>query len=120
MPSPGTTAATAYDAPMLSYERRIVAALLTSTDPAQARSIGTYVGSSLAAMPEVLRAGIAGLSVALGAWATLRRLAGRSRTDAAELAWLEAHPVGLVRQWLRALRSLVMFAEQESLELAER
>ena len=105
---------------MLSYERRVITALLTSSDPAEERSISSYVGSSLAAMPEILRFGIAAISVALGAWSALRRLVGAGRSGPAEVAWLEAHPVGLVRQWVRALRSLVMFAEQEHLELAER
>ena len=34
----------------------------------------------------------------------------------ATLAWIEDHPIGLVRQWARAIRSLVLFAENEMLE----
>jgi len=40
------------------------------------------------------------------------------RPDPQLLEWLEGHRVGLVRQWARALRSLVLFAEQEMLEAA--
>jgi hypothetical protein len=104
---------------MLSYERRVVAALLTDADPARSRAVTGFVGGSLGAMPEHLRLGISGISIALGAWSGARRAVGRGRSGADEVAWLEDHPVGLVRQWLRALRSLVTFAEQESLGDAE-
>lgn len=105
---------------MLSYERRVVTALLTTPDPAEAESTRSYVAGALGAMPEVLRLGISGLSVLLGAWASARALVGRRRSGADEVAWLQHHPIGLVRQWVRALRSLVLFSEQEARELAER
>jgi hypothetical protein len=105
---------------MLSYERRVVSALVTNPDDAQATATEAYVAGALGAMPEILRFGISGLSVALGGWAALRSIAGRRRDDAAEVEFLETHPIGLVRQWVRALRSLVLFSEQEALQLAER
>lgn len=104
---------------MLSYERRVVASLLTGADPDRAASVTGFVAGSLGAMPEHLRLGISAISVGLGAWSALRRTVGLGRSGEAEVAWLEEHPVGLVRQWLRALRSLVTFAEQESLADAE-
>ncbi|HEX7132657.1 MAG TPA: hypothetical protein VF228_08780 [Iamia sp.] len=102
---------------MLPYERRVVDALLSSDDPEVRRAVTEHVGATLAAMPEVLRAGIAGETVLLGTWSAARRR-GRATATAAvdDLAWLDGHPIGLVRQWVRALRSLVLLAEQEILQ----
>lgn len=97
---------------MLPFERRIVDALTAGTDPAHRDAVIDHVDAALTAMPEVTRAGIAGESVLLGGWAAARSRR-RPSSPAADLAWLEAHPVGLVRQWVRALRSLVLFAEHE-------
>lgn len=102
---------------MLAYERRVVDAFLTSDDPERRRAVSEHAGAALAAMPEFIRLGIAGETVLLGSWSALRRR-GRPIDPSAELAWLEGHPVGLVRQWARALRSLVLFAEQEMLSTA--
>src|SRR5918999_1760051 len=93
-------------AAMLSFERQVVDALLAS--------VADHVDGVLRDMPEHVRAGIAGQSVLLGAW-----WAARSRLPASELGGpalietLEASPVGLVRQYIRLLRSLVLFAEHE-------
>jgi hypothetical protein len=103
---------------MLSYERRVVTAMITTPDPVIRESVVQFVGGSLGAMPEFLRAGITLITVVIGSWSGLRSLVGRTRTPAEELAWLEEHPIGLVRQWARALRSLVLFSEQEQLEAA--
>lgn len=102
--------------PMLPYERRVVDALLTTTDADQRRTVTDFVSGALGAMPELLRLGIWGISVLLGCWATVRDAVGRRPEPAAEVAWLDSHPVGLIRQWVRALRSLVLFAEQETIE----
>lgn len=102
---------------MLAYERRVVAALLSTDDPGRRRAVEDHVSGALAAMPEIIRLGIAGETVALGAWSTVRHR-GRVWDGQAEVAWLDGHPIGLVRQWLRALRSLVLFAEQEMLSAA--
>ena len=101
--------------PMLPYERRVVAALLTTTDPGQQRTVTEFVGDSLGAMPEILRFGISFLSVGLGAFAAVRDTLGRRPDPSAEVIWLDTNPIGLVRQWVRALRSLVLFAEQETI-----
>lgn len=92
--------------------------MITTDDPRIRAEVVSFVGGSLAAMPEFLRAGITAISVGVGSWARARRLVGAGRSDADQLTWLETHPIGLVRQWARALRSLVLFAEQEKLEAA--
>lgn len=103
---------------MLSYERTVVAALLTTDDARIRTEVTDFTANSLAAMPPHLRAGIAGISVILGAYDRARRLVGVRRSPAAQVAWLDEHPVGLVRLWVRALRSLVLFSEHEKLEAA--
>lgn len=100
---------------MLAYERWVVDALLGTDDPAIRRAVTEHVAAELAAKPEHLRAGLVGETVLLGVWSRARRR-GRPLAAADELAWLEHHPIGLVRQWVRALRSLVLFAEQEMLQ----
>lgn len=104
---------------MLTYERRVVDALLSSDDPARRQAVADHVAAELAAKPEVLRAGLVGETVLLSAWSVARRR-GQPLRPADELAWLERHPIGLVRQWVRALRSLVLFAEQEMLDADSR
>lgn len=99
---------------MLPYERQVVDALIGSDDPGRRAAIADHVGATLAAMPEHLRAGIAGETVMLTTWSAARRR-GRPITPADEVSWLDGHPIGLVRQWVRALRSLVLMAEQEML-----
>lgn len=98
---------------MLAFERRMVGALLSAEDPTMRRAVIDYVDGTLAAMPEVVRAGIAGETVVLAAWARARAATRRPSSPVEQLTWLDAHPVGLVRQWVRALRSLVLFAENE-------
>ncbi len=100
---------------MLPYERQVVDALLGSDDPDRREAVSEHVGATLAAMPELLRAGLVGETVMLTAWSAARRR-GRPFDDADEVAWLDGHPIGLVRQWIRALRSLVLLAENEMLD----
>lgn len=97
---------------VLRFEREVVEALSTTTDPAARAAVVDWVDGSLAAMPEVLRAGVAAGSVALGAWARLRGLRGDALVRA-----LEGSPLPPVHQHLRLLRSLVLFGD---LELAPR
>ena len=59
--------------------------------------------------------GIASIGIGADAWDRARHL-GRPGEAEATLAWIEDHPIGLVRQWARAIRSLVLFAENEMLE----
>ena len=93
---------------MLGYERKVVEAVSTATDPDVRAAVVAWVDGSLRAMPEVLRAGVALGSVVLGAWATV---AGKDGD--ALLRSLEASPLPPVRQHLRLLRSLVLFGDIE-------
>jgi len=100
---------------MLRFERHVVDRLVTTDDPGRRRDIVTFVDGALAAMPEHLRASIAAASIALGAWAGVRRPpapAGAGRADPLVHA-LDTSPVPQIRQYVRLFRSLVLFAEQE-------
>lgn len=105
---------------MLTFERRVVLSMIETPDLRIRGEVAQFVDESLAAMPEFLRLGITVITVAAATWDRTRRLFGARPTPAETLAWLEAHPIGLVRQWVRALRSLVLFAENEKLEDAAR
>ena len=93
---------------MLGYERKVVAALSTTTDPIARTAVVAWVEGSLAAMPELLRAGVALGSLVLGAWAAATGKEGRRLVDA-----LEASRLPPVRLHLRLLRSLVLFGDLE-------
>jgi hypothetical protein len=93
---------------VLAYEERLVGALSYATDPAHQRAVADWVAGSLAAMPDVLRLGVGVGSLGLGAWARVRHLQGPALVSA-----LEASPLPPVRQHLRLLRSLVLFADLE-------
>ena len=69
-------------------------------------------------MPEHLRLGVVGESVLLGTYAGALRATGRLPAgDAEALARLldrwEASRVGVLRQYVRMMKSLVVFAENE-------
>lgn len=98
---------------MLGFERRVVIAMLTADDAHQRSLTVDHVDGALAALPELIRFGVAAESVALGAWYRVRSLRG-ALDDRALLASLESNRIGLVRQYVRLLRSLVLFTEQEA------
>jgi hypothetical protein len=93
---------------VLGFERKVVDALTTTTDPADRTAVVAWVDGSLAAMPELLRAGVAVGSVVLGAWATVTGKEGRRLVDA-----LDASRLPPVQLHLRLLRSLVLFGDLE-------
>jgi hypothetical protein len=93
---------------MLRFERDLVRALCTLSDPAERAAVEAWVESSLQAMPEVLRFGVATGSVVLGGWAAVT-----GKQGAALVAALERSPLPPVRQHLRLLRSLVLFGDLE-------
>jgi hypothetical protein len=93
---------------VLEFERQVVDALSTTTSPAERADVEAWVDGSLAAMPEVLRAGVALGSVVLGAWATITGARGDRLVSA-----LEESPLPPVRLHLRLLRSLVLFGDLE-------
>lgn len=100
---------------MLWFERVVAGALVTNPDPAVRSSVEAFVDTSLRNMAEPIRVGVAAESLLLGAYAAARRAAGR--LDDEEIhrlldAW-ERGPVGPLRQWVRLMRSLVLFAEHE-------
>ena len=99
---------------MFWLEGRVVNALAGDDDHRTGGAISAFVGSSLAAMPQHLRLGVALESVGLGAWVRLRH--GTNPDPAAirhSMAGWEHHPVGVVRQYPRLLSSLVLFAQHE-------
>lgn len=99
---------------MLGFEREVVASLVTSSEPEVRSAVLTYVDRSLRSMPEHLRAGVAAESLALGAWVRVGRRLGAHGDDlASQLDEWERSRLGPVRQYVRLLRSLVLFAECE-------
>ncbi|HUF85726.1 MAG TPA: hypothetical protein VMQ81_14180, partial [Acidimicrobiia bacterium] len=74
----------------------------------------TYVDRSRRSMPEQLRAGVAVESLGLGAWVRLRRKVGATGDDLEPQleAWQDSR-LDPVRQYVRLLHSLVLFAEHE-------
>lgn len=103
---------------MLWFEREVVGALIETPDQHLRSSIEAFVDGSLRDMPEHLRAGVLGESVLLGAYVAARRAAGRlDRDDRGALlhqleSW-EASPIGVLRSYVRMMKSLVVFAENE-------
>jgi len=93
---------------VLGYERKVVDALSSTTDPDERTAVVAWVEGSLAAMPELLRAGVALGSVVLGLWASATGKEGHRLVEA-----LEASPLPPVRLHLRLLRSLVLFGDLE-------
>jgi hypothetical protein len=98
---------------MFWLERQVVASLANDVDPVRRAAIADYVDGVLRAMPEHLRFGVAGESIVLGlgTWASHRLGSRRSIADRVE-AW-EHSRIGVIRQYVRLLSSLVMFADQE-------
>jgi hypothetical protein len=94
---------------MLDFERELVAALITTADPRLRRDVEAFVEGSLDDMPEFLRLGVLVETIAFSTLARLRR--GRDLLALVEV--LDRSPVPLVRQYVRLVRSLVLFAEQE-------
>lgn len=83
---------------------------LTASDDADHRArVEAWVEGSLDDMPELLRLGVLAESVLLTGW---RRL--RPSTSVADLlAAMERAPVGLLQQYPRLFRSLVLFGDLE-------
>jgi hypothetical protein len=94
---------------MLNLERRVVADLTESTDPALRGRVEAWVDGTLRAMPDGLRLGVVAESIVFTAWAALRR----PRDLHGLLDWLERSPVSVLRSYPRLFRSLVLFGELE-------
>ena len=104
---------------MLWLERRVVAALAGDVGPERLAAIEEYVDGCLHSMPEILRAGVAGESLLLGATPRLVAALGVGGADVPRrLARWQHSRIDVVRQYARLLNSLTLFAQQE-LEPAE-
>ncbi len=105
----------AYPPAMLWFERRVVATLTRDIHERHRPHVVAYVEAALRSMPEYLRAGVAAESIALGALPRVNAVFGRLDDDAVTrlLARLETSRVDVVRQYVRLLSSLVLFAREE-------
>ena len=103
---------------MLWFEREVVGALTESPDQPLRSSVESFVDGTLRDMPEHLRAGVIGESVLLGGYvAGLRKLGRLPADDPAALveqldAW-ETGRIGVLRSYVKLMRSLVILAENE-------
>lgn len=99
---------------MLSFQRRVVAALLSPIDAAHRPAAHAWVDGALRGMPEHLRLGVAADTVLLGTWARATHPRGLAEADLRALIsrW-ETNPLAPVRQYARLLGSLALFAEHE-------
>jgi hypothetical protein len=101
---------------MLWLEREVVASLVSPDLGVEQRSaVERYVDDSLRSMPEHLRAGVAAESMVFGAWPRLRQVLGRydRRSMDTRVERWKASRFDVVRQYVRLLHSLVLFAEHE-------
>ena len=101
---------------MMSFQRRVVHALLDPIDPSARPAVQAFVEASLSDMPHHLRLGIDLDSILLE---KLTRATHRGRIpddDALReqvLRW-ESNPLTPIRQYARLLSSLVLFGDQEN------
>jgi hypothetical protein len=101
---------------VLWFERQVVGALMSSTlDDRARRAVESYVDDTLRSMPEHLRLGVFGESLLFGARPYVAHALGRD--DNAHLVsrierWRHSK-IDFVRQYVRLLHSLVLFAENE-------
>lgn len=94
---------------MLPIERRLVADLTQSPDPALRQQVDAWVDGSLRDMADLLRVGVAAESLLFALCVALRR----PRDLHGLLGWLDRSPVPLLRSYARLFRSLVLFGELE-------
>jgi hypothetical protein len=101
---------------MLWFERRVVGALMSpSLDGPAQTAVESYVDDTLRSMPEILRMGVAAESLLFGTWSRVEHAIGRldeDRLRARVARWKES-PLDPIRQYVRLLNSLVVFAEHE-------
>ena len=100
---------------MLWFERQIVDRLMETPDPGRRAAITSHVDSTLADMPEHLRAAIGAASLAFGSWfGVVRPRRSRNGTSPDPLVHsLDTSWIPPMRQYVRLFRSLVLFADQE-------
>lgn len=93
---------------MLRIEREVVHALLDTDDPAHRDRVEAWVSGSLDDMSELLRLGVRGESALVAAWQKVRGTGLVEVLDA-----MERSPIGLLQQYPRLFRSLVLFGDLE-------
>lgn len=93
----------------MMLERRVVAELTTSSDPALRGQVERWVEGSLDDMAEVLRLGVILESLMFSIWVAVRRPPDLQGL----LGWLDVSPIPLLRSYARLFRSLVLFGELE-------
>jgi hypothetical protein len=100
---------------MLWLERRVVSTLTRDIDARFRPQVTAYVDAALRSMPEYLRAGVAAESLLLGIVPRALDALGRLDDDSLQrgLELLERSPIDPVRQYVRLLSSLVLFAQEE-------
>jgi hypothetical protein len=101
---------------MLWLERQLVATLVSpSLDDRRRAVVEQYVEDSLRSMPEHLRVGVAAESLLFGAWPRVQRSLRRLDHRAFErrLSRWGSSRFDPLRQYVRMLKSLVLFAEHE-------
>jgi hypothetical protein len=99
--------------PMLWLERQVVATLASNVDPRRRLALEGYVDGVLRDMPEHLRMGVAAESIVLGSGEWLTRHLGSKRTLTDRISGWEHSRIGPIRQYVRLLSSLVIFADEE-------
>jgi hypothetical protein len=108
---------------MLWIERQVVARLVNpQLDVRWQSAIEDYVDGALHAMPQHLRTGVAAESLIFGVRPNLQRALGRfdpGSLDRTVEQW-SASRIDVVRQYIRLLSSLVLFAENELVPETER
>ncbi len=94
----------------------MVGTLMSPTlDSATRAAVESYVATTLQSMPEHLRAGVAAESIVLGGWSWLGNRGGDrngNRLHAQITRW-KTSKIDPIRQYVRLLESLVLFAENE-------
>ena len=93
---------------MLGFERDVVAAMTQTSDAALRARVEIWVADVLADMPDHLRLGVLAESLLFAAYARARRTG-----VAPLLGSLDHSRIGLLRQYPRLFRSLVLFGELE-------
>ena len=94
---------------MLPVERDVVRSVLGACGDAHRARVEAWVEGSLADMPELLRAGVVAESLLVAAWRRVQP--ARDLGDILDL--MERSPVGLLQQYPRLFRSLVLFGDLE-------
>jgi hypothetical protein len=101
---------------VLWFEREVVGALMQpDLDAGTRAAVESYVAETLHSMPEHLRAGVVAETLALGSRSWIEHRTGRYDRDRlhARLTRWKHSGIDPVRQYVRLLESLVLFAENE-------